>query len=392
MLKSNVMIFGANGISSFTENASLKVENDGQLNFISSWQNYFVSRDQYWEQVVSYPTANIIELYKIIRADIDSVAPIIGTTQAYIVSIDSDNSTVLYCCYNEEFMQQINTLGLWRLTPISLPFYRRYYQSPSLLHLTIDLYKVNNSTKDVEAFHDIESQESLLLQISNESMSSLPCSNNNENPFIAMKSEEASKLDDSEIDEVLSKPSLLKYTDLISPLINYFFHLKARWGNKAKYVLIFIISVFVSFNLGWSAFLVWQSNYLANKVEEQRKEANQAINIVNKLNTIKADILKINDQVAQTSSKALLLAKLNKLTELDDSLNIQSVEIYKNDVKISGLSANATEVLSILIKLNEFENIKFISPPSSRGKGREFFNISFEYKANRQVASEKDET
>ena len=392
MLKSNVMIFGANGISSFTENASLKVENDGQLNFISSWQNYFVSRDQYWEQVVSYPTANIIELYKIIRADIDSVAPIIGTTQAYIVSIDSDNSTVLYCCYNEEFMQQINTLGLWRLTPISLPFYRRYYQSPSLLHLTIDLYKVNNATKGVEAFHDIEDQESLLLQISNESMSSLPCSNNNENPFIAMKSEEASKLDDSEIDEVLSKPSLLKYTDLISPLINYFFHLKARWGNKAKYVLIFIISVFVSFNLGWSAFLIWQNSYLTNKVEAQREEANKAVNVVNKLNTIKADILKINHQIVQASSKVLLLAKLNQLAESDDSLIIQSVEIYKNDVKISGVSANATDVLSILIKLNEFENIKFISPPSSRGKDKEFFNISFEYRDNSQIASEKNET
>ena len=71
MLKSNVMIFGANGISSSTENTSLKVESDGRLNFISSWQNYFVSRDQYWEQVVSYPTANLIELYKIIRAEIE---------------------------------------------------------------------------------------------------------------------------------------------------------------------------------------------------------------------------------------------------------------------------------------------------------------------------------
>ena len=392
MLKSNVMIFGANGISSSTENTSLKVESDGRLNFISSWQNYFVSREQYWEQVVSYPTANLIELYKIIRAEIDIVAPIKGTTQAYIISIDSDNSTVLYCCYNEQFMQQVNNFGLWRLTPISLPFYRSYYQSPNLLYLTIDLHRVNSTTKDVETFHSRENHESLLLQISNESMSSLPCSDGDENQFIAMKGEEANRLDCLEIDEALSKPSLLKYTDLISPIIKYFFHLKERWGTRAKYVLIFIVAVFVSFNLGWSAFLVWQSNYLANKVEEQRKEANQAINIVNKLNTIKADILKINDQVAQTSSKALLLAKLNKLTELDDSLNIQSVEIYKNDVKISGLSANATEVLSILIKLNEFENIKFISPPSSRGKGREFFNISFEYKANRQIASEKDET
>lgn len=391
MLKSNVMIVGANGINSFTENTSLKVENGGRLNFISSWQNYFVSREEYWEQVVSYPTPNVIELYKIIRAEIDIVAPIKGTTQAYIVNIDSDNSTVLYCCYNEQFMQQVNTFGLWRLTPISLPFYRRYYQSPSLLYLTIDLYRVNGATKDVETFHDRESHESLLLKISNGSMSSLPCSDD-ESQFIAMKGEEANRLEEPEIDDALSKPSLLKYTDLISPLIKYFFHLKERWGNRTKYVLIFITCVFVSFNLGWSAFLIWQNSSLTDKVEEQREDANKAVNVVNKLNTIKADISKINHQIAQANSKVLLLAKLNELAESDDSLIIQSVEIYKNDVKISGVSANATDVLSILIRLNEFENIKFISPPSSRGKDREFFNISFEYRGNSQIVSEKNET
>lgn len=391
MLKSDVMIFGANGISSFNENSSLKVEDDGRLNFISSWQNYFVSREQYWEQVVSYPTANIIELYKIIQVEIDIISPIKGTSQAYIVSIGSDNSTVLYCCYNEAFMQQVNKLGLWRLTPISLPFYRHYYNKPCLLHLSIAAHSVNSIRKDVEVLRSTESKESLLLQISESSMSSLPCLNDDENQFLAMKGEEASRLCESEIDNALRKPSLLKYTDLISPLIKYFFHLKERWGSSAKYVLIFIVCVFLSFNLGWSAFLIWQNNYLSNKVEEQREEANRSVNVVNKLNTLKADILKINNKITQTSSKALLLAKLNKLTESDASLIIQSVEIYKNDVKISGVSSNATDVLSILIKLNEFENIKFISPPSSRGKDKEFFNISFEYKVNSKIASNNNE-
>ena len=348
-----------------------------------SMSNCTILRDNYWELVKSYPTSNLIEIYKIIKSEIAEISPLPGKTSAYIIHISKNSSIVLYCCFSHDVLAKAKHYNLFRLIPETLPLYRQLFNKEGTYNSNVTLEPVLYDSIDTDTDnHHSFLKNSLLLQISDSNIASLSVSESKGVEFfITQQLDNAIEIKEAQYASILKHFHVLKFLDCYSQVLIYLSELKSRWGHIGPYFLVFTLSFIFTVVIGVSAYSVWQNDYLSSKVATQNSYALESIQATNKLKEIKNDIIKINKTLKEHPEKSPILIKLSELSE-KQNFEITTIDISPVDIQLQGLTDSAVNLLSTLSKTPGFNDVEFVRSPSPDKEGQERFYIKLSYDVN----------
>ncbi|GLX77585.1 hypothetical protein tinsulaeT_09250 [Thalassotalea insulae] len=345
-----------------------------KVNFSGLKEKFFVSRDCYWEKVVYYPTGNLFELYKIINSEIIDISPINGNTSAYIINISAQRSIILYCCFTVETCERMKQLGIWYFIPETLAYYRA-------LHENIGCYLCKNSLSPLNGDNiseDIISNE-VVIKVENDDLSSLSLNSKAGLRIVAPIFELSSEILTEELRHIICKRGMYDVIDFSAQLI-----VLAREkisGKKPilKNILLFSITALFTFVFGKSVFLNWEYEKLQQEISANRDKAAKAIQLSNQLKNAKLGFEKINQTINEHSSKVKILEILSQISNQDEKLIFQSINILPSEIQLQGIAFSSTELLTLLSKVKGFNSVAFSSPPVAIKEQGERFNISLLY-------------
>jgi len=405
-LSSHHLLLGQNGLFCLSSHQHLKKQQNN--NFIDKLRFHvskcFIARDSYWENIVHYPTANIIEVYKIITAELPQVSPIKGHTYAYIVNLSNNKATVLYCCFSEEIVSAAKAHKLWRLLPESLPYYRYLFNKQGLYFSSVALTPFHYLTKKenglIQKDHGLTKKESvlikerssiednaqhtseLLLKIEADKLSSLPVNKNNLDMFTTAMLAESSTLEKNDIHQLFNKFNPLNVLDFGHHVIEKVTQLVKKQSHLTSYVAIVLLTSILTFMIGKSLFLSWHESHLTQLIAESKVTANKSLKLSNELKKIKNDIDNINTNLAGHPPRTQLLRILITLVNKDNQLKFSTIDISPSQMQIRGTITNAASLLSALSKVTGFNQVAFNTPPATLRKGGEGFNIQLHFNDN----------
>lgn len=356
----------------------------------------YIARDSYWEHITHYPTTNLIEVYKIVQAEIIHISPIKGQTYAYIIHLSNNKTTVLYCCFPEEIITAAKSFHLWRLLPETLAYYRYLHGKngvylSKLSLLTLSQSSLNIKSKENDFIRDEEPPCSeLLIKIDNDICSSLPVDNTNLDMFSVAMMEEATVIKKNETEIIFNKFAPLNVLDFSVQAIKGITNLANKKGYLARYLATAFIAFSLTFIIGKSAFITWHNNHLTEQVAESKSIAVDSLKLSNKLKKIKSDISKINAALGLQVSKAQLLKILSGLVTEDNELKFSVVDILPTEMQLRGTIKNAATLLTALSNINGFNQVEFNSPPATLKQGGERFFITLHFDENVKQYQEKN--
>jgi len=348
-----------------------------------------ISRDCYWEHVAHYPTANIVEVYKIISAEINQISPLPGKTHAFIINLSQSQAVVLYCCFSDNIVTKAASYNLWRLVPESLPFYRTLYGDNQLYYTDATFSAINLSPLSIEheetASLDTESETNktlnhqIIIKIETNKLASLPHISNADIPLSDSAISDALLINNEKYYQILMDFRVLDSLDLMLQITGNIKKSIIRNKHLSTAATMFCASLVLTFILGKSAFLLWQHDYLSNEISSAKANAVSAIKLSNNLKKTKLDINKINQHLSEHSPKTQLLRILNTVSNHDNKLKFQTINISPVDIQLQGTTISAAALLADLSKVKGFSQVEFNSPPATIKSVGERFNINITY-------------
>lgn len=357
--------------------------------FFKRWKLTFakcyLARGTYWETVVSYPTGNILETKTIIQSEIGSIAPLSGTTYAFIINLSKNHTTVLYCCFPSNILEHANKHGIWRILPETLPFYRSLFFEKGAFLIE---GRFQSLDAQIEQANDTDISQ-FLIRISDGNIASLSlCSDEMEVSALEGLDDYLS-IDNEKYLDVASTKSWLELIDFVSNCYFKFQNLKDKLSSRLSYAAGFIISFFLAFIISKSIFISWQEDNFKEKISVARTSANESIKLTTDLKQAKVDIEKLNNVFNQQTRKSYLLQLLDSLINDDNELIFSSINISPSEIYIIGTVKSATVLLSRLSEIEEFEEVQFVSPPAEVKDLGERFNIKLMLKMSNKEDSGK---
>lgn len=351
--------------------------------FRFTFSTCYLARNSYWEHIAHYPTANLLEIRKIVQAEVAHIAPMDGQTYAYIINLSNNRTTVLYCCFPEKVMALAKSFNLWRLLPETLPYYRYLFDKVGVYRTKLNTLAFNNSEDKYNLVNDdISLYSELLIKVDTDTCSSLPIDRDSLESFSITMMEEATILEKSESENIFNKFNLLNVLDFTVQAIRRITGLVNKKGYLVRYVAIVFIALLLTFIVGKSAFLTWNHSHLTEKIAESKNAAVGSLKLSNELKVIKTDINKINRSIALQVSKSQLLKVLSHLVEKDSSLEFSVIDISTAEMQLRGVSNNASNLLTTLSNINGFNQVEFNSPPAGLKEGGERFFIKLRFDEN----------
>lgn len=372
----------------------LSLENGGDVKEKSNKRNFietirfacsrcYIARDSYWEKITHYPTGNLLEVYKIVNAEVSSIAPIKGQTYAYIVNTASNKTTVLYCCFPENLLARAKSHRLWRLLPETLPFYRHFYGLSGVYLSTISLTSAAEMTSRSGVEDDISARCSeLLIKNDSNTCSTLPVNRDDLDTFSAVALEEATVINHNDMKSIFHKFTPLSIIDFTVQVIECVSGLVNKNTHLARYAAIASVTFLLTFIVGKSAFIAWHHSYLTDKVNQSKNAAAASLRLSNELKQVKLTVKKVNSAIASQIPKAYLLKILSDLVDEENSLKFSLIDILPTEIQLRGTSNNAANLLSTLANIDGFNQVEFNSPPASLKEGGERFFIKLQFDEN----------
>ncbi|KXI28153.1 hypothetical protein AX660_17375 [Paraglaciecola hydrolytica] len=122
-----------------------------------------------------------------------------------------------------------------------------------------------------------------------------------------------------------------------------------------------------------SAYLIVKTQLVSTSIEQNQSMANELINADKNLRKLATELKKLTVFERSSPRPISLLAKL----PLDaDVITFNRFQLVGNDLQIFGETKNsATDILDLLLKSNEFKDVKFTLPVSKSRDGKEIFVI-----------------
>lgn len=353
------------------------------------WSTCYISREDYWEHITHYPTTNLMEVYKISKAELPYISPIDGNTYAYIVNVSKNKTTVLYCCFSKKVIASAQSNKLWRLLPESLPYYRYFFDKKGIYHTCSNLTAFKDNKRPLNAVN-IETEEAseLLVKIDNDNLSSLPASDMNADTLSIAMLEDAASIDASETQRILNKFSSLKILDFSFHVIEYFTLFTQNKSYLARYLIAFFMAFIFTFMLGKSAFLVWNNTYLTDVVAESKQAAAKSIKLSNQLKQVKSNIVNINESINTHLPKELILQVLVNIVNKDNDIVFAAINVSSEEIQIRGTAKNASALLNTLSKISGFKQVEFNTPPATLRTGEQRFNININFDNKLKISNE----
>ncbi len=343
----------------------------------------YIVRDLYWENIALYPTANLLEVYKIVQAEIENISPVAGRTFAYIVNSSKNSTAVLYCCFPEEIMARAKSYHLWRLLPETLAYYRYLYGKSGVYQVKLQLSSANIILNDENVSDgELTPCSEVLIKIDGDTCSSLPVNKAKVDMFTVAMMEEATVIKENETRVILNKFNFLNIIDLSVQSVHFIINIVNKKGYLARYVAIVLITFVLTFMLGKSAMITWHNNYLTEKVAHAKSIAVESLKLSNELKNIKSDINKINAVMELQLSKKKLLNILSGLVDKDNGLEFLTIDISPEEMQLRGTIKNSASFLTALSNVHGFDEVAFNLPPATLKSGLERFFIKLRFDRN----------
>lgn len=356
-----------------------------------SCSSCYIARDTYWEHIAHYPTTNLLEVYKIVQAEIPHIAPIAGQTYAYLINSANNSTTVLYCCFNNKTIASAKSLKLWRLLPETLPYYRYLYGKVGVYLSKLELTLVNSDEiKQPSATDEKAICSELLIKSDAEHGSSLPVDRANLDMYCIAMLDEAIIIDEHETKAIFNKLNYLTVIDFAAQAIEGLSGLVNKKGYLARYLATVGIAFLLTFILGKSAFITWHNDYLIEKVAESKNAAVDSLKLSNQLKNIKIKINNINASLTLQVPKAQLLIVLSSLINQENNLEFYLVDISPAEMQLRGTSSNSANLLTTLSNIKGFNQVEFYAPPVALKEGGERFFITLRFDESIKQYQEKD--
>lgn len=350
----------------------------------------YVARDSYWEQLVQYPTGNLLEVYKIIKAEVAFIAPVEGRTFYYIVNTSKDNTAVLYCCFSEKVIEKANQLSLWRIQPETLPYYRYLYGRSGVYLTRLPLaFLKNRANEQVETGDQIPDSE-VLIKIDGSNCSSLPVNKTKLDDFTAATIDEASIIEQDEVKLLFNKFNLFSLADFLGQVVQFLMNTLNNKGYLVRYLAIVFITFILTFIVGKSATLTWYNNYVNEQIASAKSSAVTSLKLSNELRDIKSDISKVNASLELQVSKKALLNILSSLVTEENELEFTVIDISQNEMQLRGTTKSSVDLLTALSNASGFDEVKFYSPPASLKNGLERFFITLRFDQNITINNDEE--
>ena len=336
-----------------------------------------VSRDAYWENIAVYPTGNIIEVYKIIAAEINQISPLPGTTKAYIIETSKERTSVLYCCYSDQLIEKAKQFRLWRLIPESLPFFRSLGRENHtyLARATFAPVKIGENKTGSESSTPLD--HSLVIRANNNKLSSLPYNKQATPPFSDDIGYDNEIISDTRYAQIVTRFRLLSCLDFFSHIRDWLGAALLKNKHLASYSLALLTSLVLTFIIGKSALVTWQHNSLTNEINSSKSDAIRSIELLNMVRRQQTDITKVNNSLSNHGPKSLILSLISQHT--NEATIFTTINISPADIQLRGTTDSATDLLNLLNKIQGFHEVSFSHPPATLKSGEELFNIYISY-------------
>ena len=356
-----------------------------------------ITRDCYWEHIAYYPTANIIEVYKIIAAEIDQISPLPSKTYAFIINLSQNQAVVLYCSFLDAILAKAASYNLWRLIPESLPLYRALFRENKVFYTDAILASVNINAANIEPEKsaspggELESNQKLnnqlIIKIAGNKLASLPQDSDATRPFSEPMISEAHLIDSDTHYQILTRYRALDALDFIVQTADYIKKSIIRYKHLSSIASIFCVSLILTFIMGKTAFLLWQHDHLSNEISLAKANAVHTIVLSNDLKKIKMDIRNVNQHLSEHSSKTQIFKILKELANNDNQLVFKTINISPAEIQLHGTITSAAALLADLSKIKGFSQVQFNTPPATNKNAGENFNINIFY--DQQIYSNK---
>lgn len=352
-----------------------------------------ISRDCYWEHITHYPTANIVEVYKIISAEIMHISPLKGKTYAFIINLSKSRTVVLYCCFSDEIITKAATYNLWRLIPETLPFYRSLFNDNKLYYTDITISPVKLSSGSIK--HEVEHVEpalldnalepnktlhhQLIIKVEANKLASFPQTSNVTIPLSESMIGDAQIINNTKYYQVLMNFRALDSLDFIVQITDKIKKTLIRNKHLSSVITMFCISLVLTFIVGKTALLLWQQDHLSNEITSEKANSVLSIRLSNNLKKAKIDINNINKHLSEHSPKTQVLRVLKSTINNDNKLEFKTINISPVDMQLQGTVNSAAALLADLSKIKGFYQVQFNSPPATIKNIGERFNINISY-------------
>jgi hypothetical protein len=341
-----------------------------------------VSRDCYWEHVVSYPTSNPIEVKNIIASEIITISPVSGETVAFIIRIANKKTIVLYCCFSDELLARAKEFNLWRLIPESLPLYRElcnkngsYAVSSSISPLLYFCAEENDKNKQDHL------KKTIVIKVNGDQFASLPLFFDNGNLHSELLFQESEGIGTQEYLRILKSYKPLNTFDHIIQIFHFISKFLSTNRSVFPYFYMFFIGLISSYFLGKSMWLLWTHEHLTQTITSNKSDASQVIKRSNSLKKIIEDITKINKTLNEHIPKTPMFKKLKEIIIAEETTEFDVITINPTEVQLIGVTESSTSLLSLLSKAPGVTKVEFSIPPVTiKGKG-ERFNIHMVYES-----------
>lgn len=366
-------------------------------NWKLSSSSCLITRDCYWEYVAYYPTTNIIEVYKIIAAEIDQISPFPGKTTAFIVNLSQNKAVVLYCCFLDTILAKAAPYNLWRLVPETLPLYRALFGDNKIFYTDATFSSVNiisansepeKSTSPTEKFESNKQlNNQLIIKIDANKLASLPQNLDTTMPFSDAMLNEAQLIKNETYHKILTRYRALDVLDFTVQAADFIKNSFLHYKHLSSIASIFCVSLILTFIMGKSAFLLWQHDHLSNEISLAKANAFHSVGLSNDLKKIKLDIKNINEHLNEHGTKTQLFKLLKKLANNDNKLVFKTINISPAEIQLHGTITSAAALLADLSKIKGFSQVQFNTPPATKKDIGENFNINVVY--DQQIYSNK---
>jgi len=274
-----------------------------------------VERDAYWYAERHYANINIVDLPKIMKAEVKNIAPFSGSVFWKVKSFTTNKVTILYFVIPSQYMEVISK-HCQLIYPVG-------FDKPSMnALLTLD-----------------EKSESLNTVASNV--------------------------------KHVAESNIFKLAGF------YITKLKSKTAKSqiltTKKLAIFAASSVLFFTLASSLYLTLTLSYYQNKTTDNRAAVESALEIQRELKS-KSISKQAFDKFSTDNRNVLAL--FSHLNLQDESYEIRRIHLHPKGIKISGTTtASATNILSLLLNSPTVSEAKFSRPVSKNRAGDEVFEI-----------------